>query len=253
MNLNNKARVWAALMLREIETRAPRSLMSYLLILLQPCFQLLMMYLIFSFINRRADFGTSLFLFLFSGVLPYFLFTHVASRLMSAVNRAQPLRPLGVVSAVDVALASLVVELCTIILIGSLVLFVAWCVGLRDAVPYDYGELVLSIVVLSLMAFGVGLCNSALSTFFGAWPLIWGVIAKSLIFFSNIFYVIDFMPTPIRDVLWWNPLLHGIIWFRVGLFRDYPTLTFSPAYILTVTLAAILLGLALERTARKNA
>ena len=74
-----------------------------------------------------------------------------------------------------------------------------------------------------------------------------------VIFFSSVFYVIDFLKHPGRDVLWWNPLLHGVVWFRTAIYPDYPANILSKPYMLTFCALSILIGLALERVARRRA
>ncbi|MBW8727782.1 MAG: hypothetical protein JF625_21875, partial [Inquilinus limosus] len=67
-------RVLVSLMLREMRMHAKHSRLSYLLELLEPMLQLTMMMTIFTAIGRQADFGTSLLLFLGTGMIPYFTF-----------------------------------------------------------------------------------------------------------------------------------------------------------------------------------
>jgi ABC-type polysaccharide/polyol phosphate export permease len=61
----NSFRVGGAIMVRDIGLRAPGSGFGYLLDLIQPFFQLGMMYRFFYNIGRVSDFGPSLVVFLF--------------------------------------------------------------------------------------------------------------------------------------------------------------------------------------------
>src|SRR5690348_18414531 len=81
-----QARVVVSLMLREMRMHTRHSRLSYVLELLEPMLQLTMMLGVFSAINRQADFGTSMFLFLGTGMIPYFTFVHISSKAMGAVR-----------------------------------------------------------------------------------------------------------------------------------------------------------------------
>jgi capsular polysaccharide transport system permease protein len=135
---------------------------------------------------------------------------------------------------------------------GGGALAIAAAFGMPNAEPYNVGQIVLSVIAMSFTAFGVGLFNSCLVEYFGAWRLLWSVIARSLIFFSNVFYVVDFLPPIARKILWWNPVLHGVIWFRIGLYPNYPTLTFSPSYMLAFSAVMLLAGMIMERILRRS-
>jgi capsular polysaccharide transport system permease protein len=251
--LRDRARIWLALILRDIRSRRGRSAESFLLSLAEPVGQLLVTYLVFQALRRKPDFGDSLLLFLITGVMPYFLFTHLVGRIMSAIRVALPMLPLGAVGVIDVAIAQLVLETLIIVVVGAAVLGGDWLSGNRTASPYDTLQLTLSVLAIALLGFGVGIFNACVVLFASAYRLVWTLIARSLIFFSSVFYVVETLPPDFRDWLWWNPLLHGVIWFRVGIFEGYPTDTLSYTYMLGFALAATLLGLSLETLVRRRA
>jgi capsular polysaccharide transport system permease protein len=251
-SLTSTFRVWGALMLRDIGLRAPGSRFGYILDLVQPFFQLGMMYGVFYNIGRVSDFGPSLFIFLFSGVFPYFLFTHTTARVMTVYKRARAFAPLHRFGTIDLAIALVILETLTVVVMGAGALLIGGAFGLPNSEPYNLPQLILSVVTMSFLALGVGLFNTCLVEYFGAWRLLWSVIARSLIFFSNVFYVVDFLPPVARHILFWNPVLHGVIWFRVGLYPNYPTSTFSPAYMIGFSITALLIGMTMERILRKT-
>ena len=109
------------------------------------------------------------------------------------------------------------------------------------------------MVATALAAFGTGLLNGAVVVFATAYRLVWTLVARSLLFFSGVFFVVETLSPHIRDLMWWNPLLHGVIWFRAGIYGNYPTATLSYAYLAGYILFVALLGLSLERMARRRA
>ncbi len=251
--LRARGRIWFALMLRDIRSRRGRTAESFLLTLAEPVGQLTIVFLVFRALQRHPDYGDDLLLFLLTGVLPYFLFTHVVSRIMGANRVALPMLPLGTVSVIDVAIAQLVLESLIVVAFGAAILLALWLSGVTTAVPYDPLQIVLAFLATAFAAFGIGLFNASAQAFMTAYRLLWTLIARSLLFFSSVFYVVETLPPVFREALWWNPLLHGVIWFRTGLYPDYPTVTLSQSYLIAFGLAATLMGLALEAILRRRA
>ena len=251
--LSNSLRIWVALMVRDIRTRRGQSRLNYLLTMAEPFGQLGFIYAVFLALGRKADFGHSLFLFLVSGVMPYFLFTHITNRAMGVLRLAQPMRPFRLVNAVDVGIAILFLEMLTVTLIVVIIFIGCWVAGIPEAVPVDPLASIEAFVLISFTAFGVGLTNACIASSVIGYRLLWTLVSRSLIFFSNVFYVVDFLSIDFRDVLWWNPLLHGIIWFRTGMYEHYPQLTLSHSYLIVFCTLSILTGLALERILHRSA
>lgn len=250
--LRIQLRVIAALALREIQLRSVHSRLSYLLALLEPILQLTMMMSIFTIIGRQPDFGTSLLLFLGTGILPYFLFTHVSGRSTGAIRASGLVRALTLVQPVDIMLARALLETATLLVVAVLLFGFIYITGVRDAIPSRPMLAIEGFAATALLAIGIGLINGVIGTFFHLWAVIYGVASRSLIFMSGVFFVPDFMPPSIRYVLSWNPLLHGLEWFRSGFYLTYPTLTLSKPYLIGFGVGSLLIGLALERVLRSR-
>ncbi|WP_421700595.1 ABC transporter permease [Ancylobacter sp.] len=248
--LHTQGRVVIALMLREMRLRSVHSRLSYLLALLEPILQLAMMMGIFSIIGRRPDFGTSLLLFLGTGILPFFLFTHVSGRTTSAIRASGLVRALAPIQPLDIMVARALLETATLLVVAVLLFTVIYATGIPEALPIRPMLAIEGFAATALLAIGVGLINGVIGAFFRLWAVIYGVLSRSLIFLSGVFFVPDFMPPQIRYWLSWNPLLHGLEWFRSGFYLTYPTLTLDKTYLIGFGLVALLIGLALERVFR---
>lgn len=248
--LRTQGRVVIALMLREMRLRSVHSRLSYLLALLEPILQLAMMMGIFSIIGRRPDFGTSLLLFLGTGILPFFLFTHVSGRTTGAIRASGLVRALAPIQPLDIMLARALLETATLLIVAVLLFTAIYAMGIPQAIPIRPMLAIEGFAATALLAVGVGLINGVIGAFFRLWAVIYGVLSRSLIFLSGVFFVPDFMPPEIRYWLSWNPLLHGLEWFRSGFYLTYPTLTLDKAYLVGFGLVALLIGLALERVFR---
>lgn len=245
--VTSEGRTIGALLLRALRLKFRESRLSYVLAIAEPCLQFGIFFAIFWIIGRHPGFGDSLVLFLASGVIPFFLFTHLSGRITNSLRAAQPMSPLRVVSSLNLAIAQAILEFVTIIIFMVLVMSLMAAFGVRGAIPDDPIELMSGTVVLGLFAFGVGVGNSALYALFRVWSLIYGVASRSLIFVSGLFYVPEFLPPAGRDILVWNPVLHGLSWFRSALYPTYPQIMLDKGYLLACALAAIALGFVLDR------
>lgn len=248
--LRAQGRVVIALMLREMRLRSVHSRLSYLLALLEPILQLTMMMTIFTYIGRRPEFGTSLLLFLGTGILPFFLFTHVSGRTTGAIRASGLVRALAPIQPLDIMLARALLETLTLLFVAVLLFSFIYATGVKEAIPIRPLLAIEGFAATAFLAIAFGLINGVIGAFFRLWAVFYGVASRSLIFLSGVFFVPDFMPPPIRAVLAWNPLLHGLEWFRSGFYLTYPTLTLDKGYILGFAVVSLLIGLALERVFR---
>ncbi|ADH89058.1 ABC-2 type transporter [Ancylobacter novellus DSM 506] len=248
--LRAQGRVVIALMLREMRLRSVHSRLSYLLALLEPILQLTMMMTIFTYIGRRPEFGTSLLLFLGTGILPFFLFTHVSGRTTGAIRASGLVRALAPIQPLDIMLARALLETLTLLFVAVLLFTFIYATGVKEAIPIRPLLAIEGFAATAFLAIAFGLINGVIGAFFRLWAVFYGVASRSLIFLSGVFFVPDFMPPPVRAVLAWNPLLHGLEWFRSGFYLTYPTLTLDKGYILGFAVVSLLIGLALERVFR---
>ncbi len=248
--LRTQGRVIVALMLREMRLRSVQSRMSYLLALFEPILQLAVMMAIFTFLGRRPHFGTSMLLFFATGILPFFLFTHVSGRTTGAIRSSGLVRALAPVQPLDIILARALLETTTLVIVGTLLLCFIYSTGVREAVPIRPMNAIEAFAATGLLAIGVGLINGVIGAFFKLWSMIYAVASRVLLFTSGVFYVPDFMPPQIRQYIVWNPLMHALDWFRTGFYLTYPTSLLDKSYLLGFGMTTLLIGLALERVFR---
>ncbi|MGK9235605.1 ABC transporter permease [Inquilinus limosus] len=248
-----QARVVVSLMLREMRMHAKHSRLSYLLEMLEPMLQLTMMMTVFAAIGRQADFGTSMLLFLGTGMIPYFTFVHISSKAMGAVRGSGLTKSVPLVKPLDLMLARSFLETLQLAVVAILLFsFIYVVIGVRDAWPARPLTAVSAFAAITAAAIGVGIVNGVIGSFFRLWAVVYGVFGRSLLFLSAVFYVPDYMPTQIRDWLVWNPVLHGVEWFRTGFYPTYPTLCLDKTYLLSWALGSIFLGLTMERALRNR-
>lgn len=232
------------LILREIALKFRISRSGYLLSLGEPIFQYILMLSVFTAIQRKPDFGTSLALFLATGIIPFFLFMHLSARISGAVRNGGLYKRVPTINYLDQAFAKGILELLTLVLFGSLV-FCTLVFFDVPAVPQAPVNLILAILAITALAFGVALFNGVLSSLFKLWASIYSIVSRSMIFFSGVFYIPATLPPQARYYLEFNPMLHGVEWFRHGVYGNYPVNSLDVPYLLGWVLGSWAMGLML--------
>jgi capsular polysaccharide transport system permease protein len=66
-----------------------------------------------------------------------------------------------------------------------------------------------------------------------------------------VFLLPDSMPPAARDIIAWNPVLHGITLYREGYYRMYDSHMLDVAYLWKFVVALLLIAFVAERMARR--
>lgn len=244
-------RVLAAVFSREIDVQSGRIAFGFVLEILEPLFHIGVICLWHYLLRVQPVYGSSIVLFISTGIYPIFVFVHLSSRVratsVSAGHRRFPIE-----GPLDFIVSGTAMIMFAYILVG-IVLFVGLAVfSTPQAIPFEFSAVLESVAALACLGFGVGLCNSVIQRLVPVWHYFWGAIARALILFSGALYVADFLPVYLRDVLVWNPVLHAVELFRQGFYPYYPTLIYDGSYMWGCALAPIAVGLCLQRLFRRK-
>lgn len=249
--LHTQFRVIVALILRETRATFGTNQLGYLWAIFMPAAGTLVFVVIFMLIGRVAPFGSSLALFFASGLLILQFFNKLGSSLMTALEANRALLTYPPIKEPDVLfsrflLISFTYLLIIITIIGSLIF-------ISDIdTPVHLEETIAAFGAVALLGFGFGSTNAVLLTLWDSWRHIVTIAQRPLIFISGIFYVPSYMPPKAIAFLEWNPLLHGIEWFRNGYYGNYDSVILDRLYLLEVGLILTFIGLAGERLTRKK-
>jgi len=244
------ARHWAtprtimALILREMSTRYGRSPGGYAWAVLEPLGAILILSFGFSLLVRAPSLGNSFLLFYASGYLPFNLYQSLSLTLSRTLSFSRPLLMYPVVTWSDAVLARFILNTLTGLLVTYL-LMAAILTFTETRVVLETGPLTRAMGLAALLGLGVGTLNCALGGLFPTYEIIWSIATRPLFIISGIFYVLEDMPPNIRDLLWYNPLIHITGLMRQGIFPTYKPLYVSDLYVLGISLACLLAGLIL--------
>jgi capsular polysaccharide transport system permease protein len=235
------------LMQRDFNRRFEGSVLGTIFALGEPIL-LILVVLVFHgvFYNKIPMYGTSVALFISSGMLPFYLFLRLSGRVRISASYNSRQRPPRIGSS-DLILATILTE--TTIMLAMMIVwfFGLWVVGIPQAEPAS--GLVCGLPLCLLIAFGVGigLINATISRYFPLWNYIYGLKSRGLLILAGVFFVTDLLPFQLRSILVWSPLIHGVEWFRLGLYGTYPVFTLDREYLLTCALVTLFIGVTAHR------
>lgn len=235
-------RTLSALILREVGSTYGRSPGGYVWAILEPVGMIMIMSFVFSYIVRSPSLGTSFPVFFASGFLPYGFYTAIESKTTRAIKSTSALMAYPRILWIDVILARFILTVCT----GLLTIAIIFTLILSTSdirVTIDLVPILIALTIAALGGLGVGMVNAFLNAVFPLWSLIWGIVTRPLMIGSAVLYIVEDMPPTLRDILWWNPLVHVTGLFRKGIYNTYEASYASPIYCYAVGLTLVALGL----------
>lgn len=239
-----------ALLLREIKGRVGGQWVGAVWTLIEPLMHVLVMLTIFTSIRSGGVLGVELPVFLATGLLPYFLFQHLATRLMDGIEANRGLYIYRQVLPFDALVSRALVELMMNALVYGVTLGLLGWLGFH-VLPAD-----------PLAAMGVHALLFLLGASFGVFaavvthdrPRVRSMVRISMLpmyIISGVIFPVHLAPPDVLDWLLFNPLLHLIELSRHAFIPDYPALDgVNLRYPLLFALSLCALALALYRADR---
>ncbi|MDR3532636.1 MAG: tetratricopeptide repeat protein [Rhodopila sp.] len=243
-------RIIYAIMLRDIRTRFGHTRLGYLWAIMEPMSHLLTLGMMFYALNHSPPpLGDNMFLFYITGLVPFLMFSHVATDVMSAAEGANAMLQLPIVKRTDVMVAHALRQFATELVVGIIIFSIAALLG-HQGLPADLLTAGAAVTLLWLLAVGIGAVNVVVSSLFPSYETFFNALIRLLYFTSGIYYSPIGMPDVVRDWLLWNPVLQGIDLFRSGFFNQYEPHWLDMNYLLAWVVVSIGAGFALERALR---
>jgi capsular polysaccharide transport system permease protein len=244
---NWRLMIWVALpQLLSRQTRGSK--VMFMVAVCEPLIVVTLLYAIRGLLKQNTpNYGTSLFLFYASGMLPFYLFMRVSTRTRTALSKPNSLLP-GI-SALDVYIATVVLVVLINITMMIVIFYGMWLYGIDQARPVSIVTCAIPVGLLIVMGFGIGMINNVVNRFFPLWSLLYRILTRGLIFLSGVMLIVDLTPLWLRNIVIMNPLAHAIEWFRLGVYGTYPHNTLDRAYLIEWAVIALFLGFVVDRAA----
>lgn len=239
-----------ALFLREIKTRFGKYRLGYLWAVLEPAAHLLVLLTIFGFIRHSSMPDISFPVFLLNGLIPYFLFSNIATRSIGAIEANQGLFNYRPVKPVDTIIARALLE--TLIYSGVYIILMCVVGMLGEEISItSILTLVLTWSLLVIFSFGIGLVFMTLGKTLPETEKFLPIMIKPLYFISCVMFPLHAIPKDYWSYLLWNPLIHAVELSRESVVTGYVSEGVSLEYLAFCALIALFLGLSIYRTREK--
>ncbi|WP_337271396.1 ABC transporter permease [Oryzifoliimicrobium ureilyticus] len=249
IDIKQRFTVIGAVMIRDIRTRFGRSHFSYLLAIIWPLAHITFIIIGFLAANRIMPLGSDPALFVVSGAVPYILCLYPARMMGMTIETNRPLFLFPVVKVLDVILARATVEFLT----AFVVLIILYCGLLAcgvQALPSDSLRWAEAVVMTIYLSISLGLLNCVIVSIIRMWHITFVLLMVVLYLTSGVFILPETYPQNIQNLMWFNPLLHCVSWFRSSYYDGYGDATISFSYLFWVSTTVMFLGLAGERFLR---
>ena len=236
--------IWT-LIAQRFASRDSRDRFRLLWIFVEPIGQMAVLMTIFTIIGRTAAYGRSFPLFLIAGLAVLNLFNRGAQMAKGAMMGLSRQSRLATIGMFDDAIARVAfVSLVTIISTGGVLYGIAVFTRV-ETMPKYWDRVAAAVFWVALMAFGFGMLRAWSAHFAPVLERVYAIVTRGLIFVSGVFYMPSFLPPALRDLIVWNPLMHGVELLRLGIYREYPTTVYDERYLAGVALGSTALGMLL--------
>ena len=241
-----RLRVLFALVVREMSTKFGRSWGGYFWAVAEPVGGILLLTVAFSLAVHKPPLGTNFALFYASGIIPFYLFSHVTGSVGQAIASNRGLLTYPVVNPLDAVIAKFVTDFLTMVLTGVLV-YTIIILNNGLVLSLNFAAIFNGFLLMGLVGLGFGTINCVMFGFWPTWRHIWNVLTRPLFVMSCMFYTFDSLPPRVQAVLWYNPLVHAIGLTRSGFYAGYEPTYVTPVYPLAVSGSLFVIGAYLLR------
>jgi capsular polysaccharide transport system permease protein len=238
-----------AILLRETRTRFGAHQLGYLWAFIEPLLWIGTFYGLFWLAGRTPPPGMDLVSFLTTGIVPFLLFRETTKRVLVAISANKALLFYPQVRPLDLVLARSMLELGTFL--GVFVVLLGGVALSRGQLEIENPLLVLlGLTTAGLLGATFGLFLCALSVYSTVVERLVGPLLRPFFWVSGVFFTANDLPSQVRGLLMWNPVLHAVELVRDGAFAGYTARYADMKFPFFVILCLAFVGLTLERVAR---
>jgi capsular polysaccharide transport system permease protein len=242
-------RVLVALMLRDIRTRFFGSAWGFLIVIAWPLSHIVALLAMRVLIGRTVPYGESAALWFATGIIPFMSFSYMSRFIMIGIVLNRPLLNFPVLKITDILFARAIIEILNAGAVIIILLSGFWFFDV-DFMPLDVTQAAYAIIASMLLGLGMGVINAIIATAVPMWLTGYALLLIVLWISSGVFFVPSSLPEIARNILYFNPAVHGIEWMRSAYYDGYNSTILSKTYILAAGLASLAMGLLIERLFR---
>lgn len=243
-----------AILMREIQTRFGEKKIGFFWAVFESLAHVVVFASLKHILKVPGPDGINIILFLITGIVPFFYFRNIVSRMGSAFESNKNLLTISQVSFLDFYYVRTLLET-VLVLISLPIILILGIIFVSNSDYYyftgyeinDILQVLLGLLMLGLLGFGYGLIISSLSVINKAINMVSAVFVRVLYFTSGVLISVDKIPYRYHYILEWNPFVHCMEILRVGFFSEYTPYDYlmDYKYVFTVALTLIFFGLIL--------
>lgn len=247
--LYSQLRVMQALALRETRTRYGNHQLGYVWALLEPLVWIATFWEMFHIAQKSPPTGMDMVTFLATGIIPFDIFSKTMDRCAAAIDGNRGLLFYPQVHPLDIVFARAGLEFATYLIVFTVIIGAhALVVG---GIPIEDPLMVIQgLALAALLGASLGLVFAAVAVQNKLIDRIRGPLLRPLFWSSGVFFTLNSLPLPVREVMIWNPVLHCTELVRSGFFESYQGHHMSARYVLLWILGFSFVGLTVERAVR---
>lgn len=235
-----------ALFLRELRTRFGKFRLGYFWAILEPAAHLIVLITILGYVMHRTMPGISFPIFLLNGLIPYFLFSSIATRSIGAIEANRGLFNYRPVKPIDTIISRALLETLVYSSVYIVLMVIVRIAGEIFTVT-SLIDLILTWMLLIVLSFGLGLIFMVVGKSYPETEKFLPVLIKPLYFLSCIMFPLSAVPEMYQPYLLWNPIVHVVELCRESVVAGYVSEGVSLRYVALCALLSLFIGLALYR------
>ena len=248
--LSAHTRTIGALVMREAHTRFGRTRIGYLWAVIEPAIFIGMFVVLRTYLNTTVPIGESVALFVMSGVVGARLVIGMSRKIGQAIQSNLQLLIYPLVQPLDTVIARCILESLTMVVVLGL-FFGGRLLVAENATINSFVVFSEAVAVSLLLGCALGSFNSVFGSIVPTWTRLWGFMGLPLFITSGAFFIPATLPPPILAVIWWNPVLHIVEWYREAIYLDYISVL-APEYPLLLSFGLLGTAVVLERVYRRE-
>lgn len=240
-----------ALFLRDVRTRFFGSGLGYLIALAWPLAHILLLLMIYWASGRVAPYGDSAIQFFAVSLCPVVSFMYMSRWIAFATSANKPLLHFPRVKFLDIVIARAMLETANA---GGVVIVVLSTLAAFDIpfIPYDIPMALKGMFLALLIGLGLGTLSAVITLALPMWAVAYSLFTIVIYATSGVLFVPDWLPSTLRNIVAWNPVLHSVEMVRLGYYSSYRSSVLDAKYAIDVGIGSLLVGLVIERSFRRQ-
>ena len=216
--LKVQIRVIYGIMVRDLMLRYGRDNLGFLWVFIEPMLLCIGVLIIYSLL-RGDEHGVAVVALTLSGYMPLTLWRHLTNNAVNLYRRSTSVLYHRVITLYDMFFARMIMEFAGSTCAFLVIYLTLLSFGLTEPIR-DPGLLIAGWFFLGLYGVSVAIIFAAMTEYWEVAEKFMGPFQYLTVPLSGAFFLVDWLPRPAQDAIWFNPLTHCFEMIRAGYFGD---------------------------------